>query len=225
MYHDHMKSRAIRTKDPADEKEYRKLRNHVNSKINSAKKRYYESELKMNAGKPSKIWKLIGRLTTSQKHGDHTDIPPDEFNDYFVSVGQTVSDSFRNDVNDDGSEGWKGPKSGVLFKFETVECLLVKKHLKQLHNNSSVDVLGFDSKFLCIASDVITPVLTKMFNLCITGGYVIDDWKCARVSPIYKGKGSKSDKCNYRPISVISHVAKIFEKVIQVQLMSFFNRE
>ena len=40
------------------------------------------------------------------------------------------------------------------------------------------------------------------------------------MSPIYKGKGSKTDKGNFRPISVISQVAKIFEKEIQVQLLS-----
>ena len=216
---DHMKSRAIRTKDPADANEYRRLRNHVTARINSAKKRYYDNELKINAGKPGKIWKLISRLTTSQNLSDTPDILPDEFNDYFVSVGQTVSDSLDNDVNT--NDCWKGPKSNVLFKFDVVECSLVNKHLKQLNFNSSVDVLGFDSKLLRVAADVITPVLTKMFNVCITDGTVLDDWKCARVSPIYKGNGSKSDKCNYRPISVISHVAKIFEKVIQVQLMSF----
>ena len=43
----------------------------------------------------------------------------------------------------------------------------------------------------------------------------------ARVTPVYKGKGTKTDEGNYCPISVIGHVAKILERVIQKQLMSY----
>ena len=49
------------------------------------------------------------------------------------------------------------------------------------------------------------------------------DWKKAKVTPIYKNKGSRSDASNYRPISVICHIAKIFEKCIQIQLLSYIN--
>ena len=55
-------------------------------------------------------------------------------------------------------------------------------------------------------------------------GNAVDDWPYARVTPLYTGKGVKSDACNiimYRPISAISHVAKVFKGVVQVKLMSF----
>ncbi len=55
-------------------------------------------------------------------------------------------------------------------------------------------------------------------------GVFPDDWKIARVTPIYKSE-DKTD-CglyNYRPISVISNVAKVFEKVIYNQLFAFLN--
>ena len=48
------------------------------------------------------------------------------------------------------------------------------------------------------------------------------DWKMAKVSPIFKN-GSKSDLNNYRPISVIPTVAKIFEKIIYDQLYQYLN--
>jgi hypothetical protein len=44
----------------------------------------------------------------------------------------------------------------------------------------------------------------------------------ARKRPIFK-KGKKNDPNNYRPISVIPAVAKIFEKVIFEQLYNYFN--
>ena len=47
-----------------------------------------------------------------------------------------------------------------------------------------------------------------------------NDWKLVRVTPIFK-KGKKDDMVNYRPISVISIVAKSFEKLIFEQLYEY----
>jgi hypothetical protein len=47
-------------------------------------------------------------------------------------------------------------------------------------------------------------------------------WKIARVTPIYKSE-NKTDCGNYRPISIISNVAQVFEKVIYSQLITFLN--
>ena len=41
------------------------------------------------------------------------------------------------------------------------------------------------------------------------------------MSPLYKGKGSKDDAGNYRPISMIGHIMNIFEKEIQLQVMGY----
>ena len=47
-----------------------------------------------------------------------------------------------------------------------------------------------------------------------------DDWKLAKVTPVFKD-GNKNDCGTYRPISVISVVAKILEKLVYQQLKSF----
>jgi len=78
-----------------------------------------------------------------------------------------------------------------------------------------------DSKLLKIGAEYIAPVLTKLINISLTQSHVHDDWKLAKVTPIYKGKGSVDDYGNYRPISVICHIAKIIEKVILVQLKDY----
>ena len=48
-------------------------------------------------------------------------------------------------------------------------------------------------------------------NQSLLTGIFPSDWKLAKVSPIFKN-GSKSNLNNYRPISVISAIAKFFEK-------------
>ena len=60
-----------------------------------------------------------------------------------------------------------------------------------------------------------------MFNLSLRTGCIPDDWKHARVTPIYKGKGDITDAWNLRHISVKVHIAKLFEKEIQCQLVSY----
>ena len=89
-----------------------------------------------------------------------------------------------------------------------VDESMVFKQLTNLGNStSSNDVLNMDSKLLCIAANVITPVITLFINASLKLGLVIKDWKLSRVTPIYKGKGDQMDRNNYRPISVIGHIS------------------
>ena len=62
--------------------------------------------------------------------------------------------------------------------------------------------------------------MANIFNLSLQSGIFPDDWKLARITPIYKD-GSKTECGNYRPISVICIVAKVFEKLVYNQLRSF----
>ena len=55
-------------------------------------------------------------------------------------------------------------------------------------------------------------------------GIFSDDWKCARVTLLFK-QAELSDLNNYRPISVISVVAKVFERIVDDQLYNFLNSE
>ena len=64
--------------------------------------------------------------------------------------------------------------------------------------------------------------MTKLFNRSLRQGIFPEDLKNAIVSPIYKN-GDKSDCSNYRPISVLSTIAKILEKIAYNQLTPYIN--
>jgi hypothetical protein len=62
-----------------------------------------------------------------------------------------------------------------------------------------------------------------IFNLSIQTAIFPNDWKLAKVSPIYKGD-AKDNVGNYRPISVLSAISKIFERIVFDQLYTYFNK-
>jgi hypothetical protein len=62
--------------------------------------------------------------------------------------------------------------------------------------------------------------LGRIFNLSLQTGIYPDDWILAKVSPIFKD-GVKTECGNYRPISVISIIAKLFEKLECNQLKTY----
>jgi hypothetical protein len=75
---------------------------------------------------------------------------------------------------------------------------------------------------LKIAANIIAPSLTYIFNLSLSTGIFIDDWKNARVNPIYK-EGSRPKMGNYRPISILPILSKVFEKEVFRQIYQYFN--
>jgi hypothetical protein len=95
--------------------------------------------------------------------------------------------------------------------------------LQKLSTQSNNDILDFDGKLLKLSYDIIDEYLAHLFNLSFSQSVVPNDWKKARVVPIYKGKGSRSDPSCYRPISVICHIAKLFESCIKIQLLAYLN--
>ena len=65
--------------------------------------------------------------------------------------------------------------------------------------------------------------LTKCFNGKVVGkGCFPDSLKEVEVIPVFKAKGDSNDKSNYRPISCLPPLAKVFEKLVFKQLSSYF---
>ena len=78
------------------------------------------------------------------------------------------------------------------------------------------------SKLLKMAASIVAPSPSAVFTKSILTGIYPTEWKTARVTPVFK-KSVKSDLNNYRPISVIPVVSKVFEKIIYDQLYQYLN--
>ena len=109
------------------------------------------------------------------------------------------------------------------FDFTDVSIESVSSQLRALGLSSKNYVLGFDCKLLSMCSDLIAPIITKFANASIHSKCFASYWKLSRVTPMYKGKGDANDKGNYRPISVIGHIAKIVEHEITNQVVTYLD--
>ena len=63
--------------------------------------------------------------------------------------------------------------------------------------------------------------LYNNFNSYPESGMFPDELKLAEVAPVYK-KNYKKNKSNYRPISILSNISKIYQRCIQTQLNEYF---
>lgn len=88
--------------------------------------------------------------------------------------------------------------------------------------NKSTGLDKIPAKVLRLSADIIAPSLTYIFNLSLDTGIYVDDWKRARVIPIFKSEDRR--KCeNYRPISILPIVSKVFEREVFRQLYGYLS--
>ena len=90
--------------------------------------------------------------------------------------------------------------------------------LKNLKQSGTRDLDGLDTKIVRLAAPIITNNLTYVFNLCITKSTFPNAFKIAKVIHLYKSEDS-SNPSNYRPISIVSVLAKTLEKYINKHLL------
>ena len=138
--------------------------------------------------------------------------------DFFADIGSNMNSKFTHDL-----PVWHLPESIYKFHFTQYPVESIYDELIKLTHKSKVDILAMDTKLINICAPVIAPALAHIFNLSLRSGNVPDDFKLARVTPIYKKSGSIDDCGNYRPISVVSHLAKVLEKLVGSQLITYIN--
>ena len=210
----------IQSGDHRQKSKYRILRNKVTSLIRENKYEYFKNLENEAKGNPRMFWSEIKRVLPKLNcKSIPKSLTSDEFNAYFTSIPLKISEELNSQTS--GELPWKGQSSIYTFRFSCINDDNVLKLLRALPDKSGNDILGIDCKLLRIAAVHISHTLTTVLNQSINTGDVHNDWKKARVTPIYKNNGDLCDKNNYRPISVIGHIAKILEKLVLSQLLVY----
>ena len=101
--------------------------------------------------------------------------------------------------------------------FSTVLTLL-----RKLCKNKATGLDKISVRLIHECADLIADSLCSIFNCSIATGIFPEDWKISKVIPLFK-QGDRSDLNNYRPISIIPVIAKVFERVVYDQIFAFLN--
>ena len=62
-------------------------------------------------------------------------------------------------------------------------------------------------------------ILAKLFNICLKESCFSDCWKVSSVVPVFKNVGERSTAKNYHPVSLLSVVSKVFEKLVKNKIV------
>ena len=225
--------------------EYRKARNEYvkinrQSMINYFKKQCAsgaQSKPFWDAIKPYFSDKNNARSSIMLREGDEivsdSQSVANVFNEYFETIvrqsgiGDDIDEMTINEItakyeNHDSIQTLRG--SALLannFRFNHVTVQYTSKMLRQVDTKKSTGYDQLPAKLVSKASECMAPMVTKLINNMIDQCTFPDTMKSAEISPIFK-KDDALDKTKYRPVSVLTCVSKIFEKVINQQLSEHF---
>ena len=107
------------------------------------------------------------------------------------------------------------------LKFKAVGPEEVEKIIKDLKNSKASGVDWIDTAILKLSKDTILPALTHIINLSLTTNTFPEQWKTAKIIPLWKGKDSaKTAPKNYRPVAILPIASKVLERVMHEQILN-----
>ena len=189
--------------------------------------------MEASKGNLRKTWNVINELT-SRNSGKSTNILEIKVDNKIASnpidIAETINDHFTNvaqllardiPVVDANPESYLEP-TDHSFSLQIPSVDIVCNILSKIDEKKATGLDMIPSKLLKMAANIVAPSLTSIFSKSILTGIYSDDWKTAKVTPLFK-KGIKSDPNNYRPISVIPIVSKVFERIVYNQLFYYLD--
>ena len=120
----------------------------------------------------------------------------------------------------DPSEAFYQQKNNDSFIITATNKEEICKVISSLNINKSCGPNSIPTKILHLIQDKISKHLATICNLSFSTGIFPTILKTAKVIPIHK-KDSRLEVSNYRPISLLSNIDKIFEKLMRSRLIEF----
>ena len=110
-----------------------------------------------------------------------------------------------------------------IFSFTTVQYDDVLRKIKNLNVSKASQQSDIPTKILIENSEYFSLYFHKNINFCLEQSVFPHVLKLADVAPIYKKK-SKASKDNYRPVSILSNISKVYERCIYDQIQTYFDK-
>ena len=201
--------------------------------IKDAKIRFYSSKFNKYRSDSKMTWNTINDILNRskfEKQPDYMTIDDcqitdkgsiaNHFNNYFGQIGTSMANSIPL-VTDQTFTDYLKPEVDTLFIFEKVSVDKVKNIILGLKTKSSFGHDSISNSLLKHLEPLLSKPLALIINQSLAMGIFPDKLKIAKVIPIHK-KNDIHLMENYRPISILPSISKVFERVVHEQIYSYF---
>ncbi|CAG9137746.1 unnamed protein product [Plutella xylostella] len=169
---------------------------------------------------PKQFWSFVklkkgtSSIPTSITCGSNVANSPEEivdcFSDYFGSVfNENDSMDIMDTIDTYHGNSWNMECLGTI----TITPDIVKTYIDKLDINKGSGIDNIPPIFIVKCKESLAIPLSILFGRSIAEGIMPGKWKTAKVAPIFKG-GTKSKATDYRPVSVLSCISKLLEKIV-----------
>ena len=201
--------------------------------IRQAKQTFYAKEFQDNKQNSRKTWGLINTILNrkrsvkelpeyfefgNKKIFDSEEIAK-EFNIFFSNIGENLAKSLHGPPNKSHKD-YLQKTINSKFEFTTTDNEEVLRIINKLPSKSSKGYDDLSNIVVKSIKDVISKPLVFIINNSFRTGIFPDYLKLAKVFPIYK-KEEDYIFTNYRPISLLPVISKIFEKIAYSQFFYY----
>ena len=232
---DNLKIRAVRSNSKLLMQSYRQIRNKANNLNRQLKREYFSEKITQFQGELKKTWKTINQVINKkssttfvaslkvdgEKISDSAKIAS-SMNEFFCTIGDRLSKKIPDKPNPLLSNEYSIDRPSPSFVFLAIMTDKLAASLNKMKTSHGSGNDGIASYFLKIALPIIKGSLRDLFNLSLFAGKFPDCSKIARVVPIFKS-GQRDDRSNYRPISVLLFISRLFEKLLYDQFYDYLN--
>ena len=145
-----------------------------------------------------------------------------QFNNYFTDIGQQLANTIDSE-NKYPFQHYLRTPCGTNLQFSNINSTDVLHIINELKPKNSAGHDLISCKLLKEIRFIISEPLAMVINQTLLTGIFPNKLKIAKVIPLFK-KGDKSIIENYRPISILPSISKVFEKIIFNQLYDHFQK-
>ena len=241
-----MKNRKVATSEMS-RKILTKLYNRVNRRIQQQMRELDEAEMEQlcdkicNSDNTYEMWRTFRKYKNKNKGIDEPDAPLTtpagvptsnneekckEFARYLHSVHQTPENpifdrSFKKEIDEKISSEERNEIGENTIK--NISIANLDNLLSHTKANSAPGEDGITYDLIKLCSNSTKQIICNLFNLCLRKNVFPDPWKKAKVRMLPKPGRDKRQASNYRPISLLSCLGKLFERYIYAHLLEELN--
>ena len=197
-------------------------------KLLRGKKRKYNRELHARShtlkdSDPKEYWKILNEDNKKVLHS--AKIPINEFVEHFSQLGnvqQNTNESQENHYWDNTDIAELCLDDALNADISVEEVILM---IKKLKNNKACGKDLIRNEFLKNCPVSLLDIIFKLFNLILKSGLVPTDWSVGLIVPIFKKKGKDTDPDNYRGITLLSCLGKLFTSILNKRISQFLQND